>query len=84
MTMEILSEIAKTYKYAKFLWRAEWVEFAATITDPDAKGLFYRSVMDYGLMCEINSELAGNAREYFESVVIPDLDKQHARAKTQR
>ena len=75
--MEFLSEYAATRKYSKFQWRVEWVQYASTITDPDTKGLFFRSIMDYGLMCEQPKELSGEQLQYFCSVVVPDLDKQH-------
>lgn len=75
--MEFLSEYAATRKYSKFQWRFEWVQYASTITDTDTKCLFFRSIIDYGLMCEQPKELSGAQLVYFRSVVVPDLDKQH-------
>lgn len=77
--MEFLSEYAATRKYSKFQWRVEWAQYASSITDPDTKGLFFRSTMYYGLMCE-PTELSAEPLKYFCSVVMPDIDKQHKRA----
>ena len=75
--MDFLTEYAKTRKYSKFLWRVEWVRFSETIKDPDTKGLFFKSIMNYGLMCELPAELADEPLQYFNSVIMPELDRQH-------
>lgn len=69
-----------TCKYEKFHFRKEWFDFAETL-DRAIQGAFYWAIMEYGIDGTRNVKLSGESLDYFNTDIVPDIDKQHSKMK---
>lgn len=74
------------FKYPKFLFLSEWAKFGDKLASGEDRLMFYRAVCNYGLN-EAEPELTHVIADFFNTVVRPELDRQHRmfnRRKTRR
>lgn len=65
--------------YPKFRFSASWVNYSNALHEED--GRFLRAVVRYGLYEEEPAGLSEIAQEYFNGIIRPALDRQHARMR---
>lgn len=60
-----------------FNFYAEWVKFGDKIKDDEERINYYRAISRYGAFCKEPNGLRGDALDYFQTKIRPELDRQH-------
>ncbi len=63
-------------EYEKFLWYRDWFEYQETLPELEGRQ-FQMAIVLYGFYGKRSEKLKGEAAEYFDKNVIPELDRQH-------
>lgn len=68
------------YTYKKFRWFIEWLEYSETLPK-DIQPVFSRAISTYGLFAIEPTDLQGDALNYFNEKIRPELNRQHKRLR---
>lgn len=64
-------------KYPEYEFKSDWVKFIDSLNgDIDNIGLFFKAVNGYGFYGD-EPELSPEISDFFNTVVRPDIDRQH-------
>ena len=69
-------------RYKHFIWLRKWDGFLRSIKDTAEFVTMFDAIALYGLEGKEPAGLSGRNLEYFNSVVRPDLDRQHQTTRT--
>ena len=67
----------KRYTYRQFRWFPQWLKYADTIKEQSKELAFFDAISKYGCYEIEPTDLQGEALDYFNNEVRPELDSQH-------